>query len=199
MRRMSRTSPPSRHVSLTWDSAGRLPSELPGRLQRFGESHQSSASASPRSSPGWSSRHCRPTYKEAGEAPWVKVDRPTGRTTLTRGLDCSAFAWPMVTVGQVSTSATRQPRPGGRRPSRSPRSPPEVNRSKWARRAQHAESVESAQRAESAQHAQHAESAENAQCAESAELPSMVISTARYGEYVQRRGRSRRANAGSGQ
>ena len=135
--------------------------------------------ATAHASPGWSSRHRRPTHRGAWSA----------RLCLGR--------WRR--DGQASTPTTRQPRPGGRRPSRSPRSPPEVNRSKWARRAQHAESVESAQRAESAQHAQHAESAENAQCAESAELPSMVISTARYGEYVQRRGRSRRANAGSGQ
>ena len=156
--------------------------------------------ATAHASPGWSSRHRRPTHGGAGQAPRVKVERPTGRTTLTRGAWSARLClgrWRR--DGQASTPTTRQPRPGGRRPSRSPRSPPEVNRSKWARRAQHAESVESAQRAESAQHAQHAESAENAQCAESAELPSMVISTARYGEYVQRRGRSRRANAGSGQ
>jgi len=49
----------------------------------------------------------------AGLAPRVKVERPTGRTTLTRG------AWPARLAlgrwrrdGQASTSATRQPRPG---------------------------------------------------------------------------------------
>ena len=38
--------------------------------------------------PGWSSRHRRPTQRGAGQAAGVKMERPTGRTTLTPA------AWP---------------------------------------------------------------------------------------------------------
>lgn len=85
------------------------------------------ACATAHAPPNWSSRHRRPTHRGAGQAPRVKVERPAGRTTLARG------AWSARLVlgrrrrdGQASTSATRQPRPGGRRPSWSPRSPPEA-------------------------------------------------------------------------
>jgi len=78
-------------------------------------------------SPDWSSRHRRPTRRGAGQASRVQVERPTGRTTWTRG------AWSARLVlgrwwgdDQPSASATPQPRPcGGVHPG-APRSPPEA-------------------------------------------------------------------------
>ncbi len=88
--------------------------------------------ATAHTSSGWSSRHRRPAHRGAGQAPRVKVERPTGRTTLARGAWSARLAlgrWRR--DEQASTPATRQPRPGGRRPSWSPRSPPEaMNKSK---------------------------------------------------------------------
>jgi len=44
-------------------------------------------------SPGWSSRHRRPTHRGAGQAPRVKVERPAGRTTLAVALGLLGLPW----------------------------------------------------------------------------------------------------------
>ena len=72
-------------------------------------------------SPGWSSRHRRPTLRGAGQAPRVKMERPTGRTTLTRGAWSARLAlgrWRR--DSHAGTSATRQPRRGAHPRARGP-------------------------------------------------------------------------------
>jgi hypothetical protein len=57
------------------------------------------ACATAHASPGWSSRHRRPTHRGAGQAPRVKVERPTGRTTLARGAWSARLALGLMVTG----------------------------------------------------------------------------------------------------
>ena len=80
-----------------------------------------------RTGTGWSSRRRRPSLRGAGQAPRVKMERPTGRTILAHGAWSARLApgrwW---RDGQTPTSATRQPRLGrGVHPGAS-RPPPEA-------------------------------------------------------------------------